>query len=79
MDGAEVLNDVVFTQVSATFGDDARTRDIVNRMPKDGTAWTTGSIWHQQAVLRISVSNWSTTYADVERTINALRAARAAT
>lgn len=75
IDGAEVLNDVVFTQVSATFGDDARTRDVVDRMLQDGTAWTSGSIWHDRAVLRISVSNWSTTERDVERTLHALRAA----
>ena len=72
---AEVLNEVVFTQVCATFGDDARTLDVVRRMMKDGTAWTSGSVWHDRAVLRISVSNWSTTDGDVERTLEALRAA----
>ncbi|WP_313406436.1 aminotransferase class V-fold PLP-dependent enzyme [Aeromicrobium sp.] len=75
IDGAEVLNDVVFTQVCASFGDDDRTRDVVRRMLQDGTAWTTGSVWHDRAVLRISVSNWSTTETDVERTLEALRAA----
>ena len=75
IDGAEVLNDVVFTQVCAAFGDDARTLDVVRRMLDDGTAWTSGSVWRERAVLRISVSNWSTTDADVERTLDALRAA----
>ena len=74
IEGAEVLNDVVFTQVCATFGDDTRTRDVVHRMLDDGTAWTSGSVWHGRAVLRISVSNWSTTDADIERTLAALRA-----
>lgn len=78
IDGAKVLNDVVFTQVCAAFGDDGRTRDVVRRMLEDGTAWTTGSVWHDRAVLRISVSNWSTTESDVERTLDALRAAVAA-
>ncbi|WP_322936261.1 pyridoxal phosphate-dependent decarboxylase family protein [Nocardioides bizhenqiangii] len=78
IDGAEVLNDVVFTQVCASFGDDARTLDVVRRMLEDGTAWTSGSVWRERAVLRISVSNWSTTEADVERTLDALRAAVAA-
>ncbi|MGA8986970.1 pyridoxal phosphate-dependent decarboxylase family protein [Aeromicrobium sp.] len=73
--GAHVLNDVVFTQVCATFGDDALTREVVRLMMEDGTAWTTGSVWRGQAVLRISVSNWSTTSGDVERTLVALRAA----
>ena len=75
LDGASVVNDVVFTQVCATFGDDARTRDVVTRMLADGTAWTTGSRWRDRAVLRISVSNASTTDEDVERTIEALRRA----
>ncbi|MFS0885466.1 pyridoxal phosphate-dependent decarboxylase family protein [Aeromicrobium sp. 179-A 4D2 NHS] len=75
IDGAEVLNDVVFTQVCAAFGDDARTLDVVRRMMEDGTAWTSGSRWHDRAVLRISVSNWSTTDEDVARALEALRAA----
>ena len=78
IDGAEVLNDVVFTQVCAAFGEDARTLDVVRRMLADGTAWTSGSAWRERAVLRISVSNWSTTEVDVERTLAALRAAVAA-
>ena len=75
IDGATVLNDVVFTQVCATFGDDARTREVVRLMLEDGTAWTSGSVWRGRAVLRISVSNWSTTEEDVQRTLAALRAA----
>ena len=60
IDGAEVVNDVVFTQVCATFGDDDATRAVVARMLEDGTAWTSGSRWRGRAVLRISVSNAST-------------------
>ncbi|MGH3346333.1 MAG: pyridoxal phosphate-dependent decarboxylase family protein [Nocardioides sp.] len=73
IEGAEVLHDVVFTQVCVAFGDDARTLDVVSRMLEDGTAWTSGSVWHGRAVLRIAVSNWSTTDQDVERTLAALR------
>ena len=78
IDGAEVLNDVVFTQVCASFGSDDRTRAVVQGMLADGTAWMTGSRWHDQAVLRVSVSNWSTSEADVERSLAALRAVAAA-
>ena len=77
IDGATVVNDVVFTQVCATFGDDDRTRAVVERMLADGTAWTSGSRWRDRAVLRISVSNAGTTDEDVARTVEALR--RAAT
>jgi glutamate/tyrosine decarboxylase-like PLP-dependent enzyme len=75
MPEARVLNDVVFTQVCASFGDDDRTRSVVDRMLAEGTAWTSGSRWRGQAVLRISVSNAATTDDDVARTINALRRA----
>jgi len=77
--GVEVLNDVVFTQVCASFGSDGRTRAVVEAMLADGTAWMTGSVWHDRAVLRISVSNWSTTDADVRRSLDALAAVVAAT
>ena len=77
IDGATVVNEVVFTQVCATFGDDDRTRAVVERMLADGTAWTSGSRWRGRAVLRISVSNAGTTDEDVARTVEALR--RAAT
>lgn len=73
--GGEVLNDVVFTQVCAAFGTDDRTREVVRRMLADGTAWTTGSRWHDRAVLRVALCNWSTTDADVAATLAALRRA----
>lgn len=73
MPGVEVLNDVVFTQVCASFGSDERTQEVVERLLADGTTWMTGSTWHGQSVLRISVSNWSTTEADVARSLDAVR------
>ena len=73
--GAEVLNDVVFTQVCVSFGDDDRTREVVARLLADGTAWMSGSLWRGRAVLRISVSNWSTAEGDVRRSLRALERA----
>ncbi|TFF16999.1 pyridoxal phosphate-dependent decarboxylase family protein [Cellulosimicrobium funkei] len=75
----EVLHDVVFTQVCAAFGDDARTQDVVRRVLDDGTAWMSGSRWHDRAVLRVSVSSWATTDADVAVSVGALGRAVAAT
>ena len=76
--GAEVLNDVVFTQVCVSFGSDERTLAVVDRMLAEGTAWTSGSRWRDQAVLRIAVSNAGTTDEDVARSIEALRRAAGA-
>lgn len=77
--GAEVLNDVVFSQVCVAFGSDEASRAVVDRLLADGEAWMTGSTWRGRAVVRISVSNWSTTEGDVRRSLRALdRAASAA-
>jgi len=77
IDGAQVENDVVFSQVSVSFGSDERTQEVTARLMADGTAWMTGSRWRGKAVLRISVSNWSTTDEDVARSLAALRKAAA--
>jgi glutamate/tyrosine decarboxylase-like PLP-dependent enzyme len=79
IDGAEVVNDVVYTQVCVTFGDDQRTRAVTAHLIADGTAWMSGSRWQDRDVLRISVSNWSTDGEDVRRSVEAVRRAVAAT
>ena len=77
IEDAQVRNDVVFTQVCATFGDDERTRAVTARLLADGTAWMSGSRWHDRDVLRVSVSNWSTDEADVARSVDAVARAAA--
>jgi hypothetical protein len=79
----EILNEVVLNQVLVRFtapagGDsDAFTRDVVSRVQADGTSWLGSTTWQGKAAMRISVSNWSTTEADVDRSVEAiLRAAR---
>ena len=73
IDGVEVLNDVVYTQVCVSFGPDEVTREVARRLLAEGTAWMTPSTWRGRAVLRISVSNWRTGADDVERTLEAVR------
>ncbi len=70
--GGEVLNDVVFTQVSTAWGDDETTLAVEQHLMADGEAWMTGSTWHGRRVLRIAVSNWATDEAQVERSLAAL-------
>jgi glutamate/tyrosine decarboxylase-like PLP-dependent enzyme len=72
---AEVLNDVVFTQVSATFGDDATTGAVTEALLGSGRVWMSGSRWRGRAVTRVSVSNWATDRADVAASLDAVRAA----
>ena len=40
--GGEVLNDVVFTQVSTTWGDDETTLAVEQALVADGETWMTG-------------------------------------
>jgi glutamate/tyrosine decarboxylase-like PLP-dependent enzyme len=76
--GVEVLNDVVLNQVLVRFappggGDaDAFTRDVVDRVQDDGTCWLSGSTWHGRAVMRISISGWTTSEADADRSVAAI-------
>jgi glutamate/tyrosine decarboxylase-like PLP-dependent enzyme len=78
-DGVEVLNDVVLNQVLVRFNDDdSHTRDVITRVQDEGVAWMGGTVWKGQAAMRVSVSNWSTTPTDIDRTADAiLRAHRA--
>jgi glutamate/tyrosine decarboxylase-like PLP-dependent enzyme len=70
--GAEVLNNVVLNQVLVRFGDDERTNRMIARVQEDGTAWMGGTTWHGMAAMRISVSNWSTTEADADASVQAV-------
>ena len=75
----EILNEVVLNQVLVRFGgDDETTREIVRRVQADGTCWLGGTDWHGRAAMRISVSSFRTTAADVERSANAILQAAAA-
>lgn len=78
LDGVEVLNDVVFTQVLTAYGDDARTAEVGRRLLAEGTAVFTPATWRGRAAQRCSVSSWATTEADVDRTVDAVRRVLAA-
>jgi glutamate/tyrosine decarboxylase-like PLP-dependent enzyme len=81
--GVEILNEVVLNQVLVRFGagsdsdSDDLTRAVIERVQHDGTCWCSGTVWQGRAAMRISVSNWSTDEADVDRSVAAiLRCAR---
>jgi glutamate/tyrosine decarboxylase-like PLP-dependent enzyme len=75
--GADVLNDVVYTQVCVTFGSDERTRAVFAALLTDGVVMPSASVWHGRAVIRFSVSNWRTGPAEVEQTVAAVARAAA--
>jgi len=76
--GFEVLNDVVLNQVLVSFGDPETTNRVTAAVQEDGTCWCGPTVWQGRTAMRISVSSWATTAADVEKSLAAiLRVARA--
>ena len=70
--GLAVANDVVLNQVLVDFGDSARTDAVIAAIQRDGTCWMGGTTWHGRRLMRISVSNYATTEADVDRSVEAI-------
>jgi glutamate/tyrosine decarboxylase-like PLP-dependent enzyme len=73
IEGVEIGNDIVLNQVLAGFGHDDRTDRVIAAVQRDGTCWMGGTSWRGRRYMRISVSNWSTTEADVDRSVEAIR------
>ncbi|HEX7808826.1 MAG TPA: aspartate aminotransferase family protein, partial [Thermoanaerobaculia bacterium] len=49
-----------------------RTRAVIAGVQREGTCWLGGTTWHGLAAMRISISNWSTTSEDIERSAAAI-------
>ena len=73
IDGVEIANEIVLNQVLVSFGSDERTDRVIAAIQLDGTCWMGGTSWRGRRLMRISVSNWSTTEADVDRSVAAIR------
>jgi glutamate/tyrosine decarboxylase-like PLP-dependent enzyme len=73
-----VLNDVVLNQVLVRFDGvgvadaDETTQAVIARVQSDGTCWAGGAVWQGRQAMRISISNWSTTEADIDRSADAI-------
>jgi glutamate/tyrosine decarboxylase-like PLP-dependent enzyme len=68
--GIPILNEVLLNQVLAGVGEAA-----VARIQAEGTLWASPTTWRGRHGLRISVSGWATTTADIERSAAAILAA----
>src|SRR5262249_1865975 len=77
IEGVEIVNDVVLNQVLVSFGDDAHTDRVVERVQQDGTCWCGATTWRGRRLMRISVSSWRTTEGDVDASVDAMAAAHA--
>ena len=70
--GFEILNDVVLNQVLVSFGDAEKTKRVIQGIQDEGTCWAGITVWQGRTAMRISVSSWATTDADVDRSVAAM-------
>jgi glutamate/tyrosine decarboxylase-like PLP-dependent enzyme len=70
--GCTVLNDVQLNQVLVSFGEPGRTQQVIQAIQQEGTLWCGSTVWQGQTAMRISVSSWATTDADVERCLETI-------
>ncbi len=70
--GYDVLNDVLINLVLVSFGSPEKTRAVIDRIQQEGICWCGATVWHGQTAMRISVSSWATTEADVEASLAAI-------
>jgi glutamate/tyrosine decarboxylase-like PLP-dependent enzyme len=75
--GYEVLNEVLLNQVLVSFGTPEQTQRTIAAIQEDGTCWCGGTVWKNRTAMRISVSNWSTTDEDVNKSLDAILGAAA--
>jgi glutamate/tyrosine decarboxylase-like PLP-dependent enzyme len=76
LDGVGIANDVVLNQVLLRFGDDdAATDAVVAAVQRSGEAWMGATTWHGRRLMRVSVSNATTTEEDVDRAVDAVSVA----
>lgn len=73
LDGVTIGNEIVLNQVLVSFGDDARTDRVIAAVQRSGTCWMGGTTWRGRRYMRISVSNWSTSEEDVDRSVAAIQ------
>lgn len=74
--GFRILNEVVLNQVIIACATPAQTLSTLENLQKSGECWCGGSVWNGEPVIRISVCSWTTTVADVERSVVAFVKAR---
>jgi threonine aldolase len=76
VEGITVANDVVLNQVLVRFGDDDAVTDrVIDAVQRSGECWMGATTWHGRRLMRIAVSSWRTTEADVDRSVRAIIAA----
>lgn len=74
--GFIIENDVVFNQVLVRCETDEATAATLTRIQSGGVCWCGGATWKGRSVIRISVSSWRTSHADVDACVEEFVRAR---
>ena len=78
--GVTVLNDVVLNQVLVRFRSRAGqnvTAEVIARVQEEGVCWVGGTEWNKEPAMRIAISNWSTSEADIAASADSIKRAAA--
>jgi glutamate/tyrosine decarboxylase-like PLP-dependent enzyme len=70
--GLEVVNDVVLNQVLVRAVTDDQTTALIAAVQQDGTCWCGPTVWQHRPAMRISISGWATTAADIRHSADAI-------
>ena len=70
--GFEIVNEVMLNQVLVSFGTPEHTLAVIKRIQEDATCWCGSTVWQGRTAMRISVSSWTTTEEDVDRSVEAM-------
>jgi glutamate/tyrosine decarboxylase-like PLP-dependent enzyme len=70
--GATILSPVVLNQILVAFGDDETTEAVIAAVQREGTCWAGGTTWKGHTAMRLSVSDTSSTVADVDAAVEAI-------
>ena len=76
--GFRILNRVTFNQVLVAGNSPEQTQAILAQVQQSGECWCGGTSWYGKPAIRLSVCSWTTTEADLDRTVQAFVAARSA-
>ncbi len=74
----EILNEVQLNQVLFRVrgvDGDGRTQTLPQRVREGGVCWLSGTSWEGRPAVRVSVTSWRTTAADVDRSAASILAA----
>lgn len=76
--GVEILNDVVLNQVAIYFETDELTMNVLERVQERASVYPSHGVWKDRQIIRVSVINHATSYADIDLLVSEIMDTRRA-